>query len=525
MPDEEIVFKGALHSQVGVNSRFRSLSKHVKDKGKDNDKGWYKGCFQPSRTGADKNQTVEEMIEGESDEIVTAEEDEEAEEKRDSEMDGQSANGKGPKSDVLENYRKRLEEQDSKVVVELFELLLVKMDDVKESVKKTQRKQNAVSRKLSSLPKQDKEMREVAENTTQLIHVSMKQEEDIIGVEKKLDKVESVLNKGSFTIKGLKEHTDESDIEAAENFIAEKLKIEGGLSVLSAHPIGKTGRYRDLWFKLLNPDDNVLIFQNVKKLKDQVNDKEEPYQVQERKSDKDWDKEKRFEDIIMENCRMPASHQLTIKQQKGELLINGEKMVSAIQPTKPTEVLLLDEKAKEELDMLELFEVDSQEEQNSKFYGYIAKTDCFEDVRKVYLKLRREHLNATHIMCGYRIFGSNTPLLQNYSNDGETHGGSKILQELKAAGIFNMTVFIVRYYGGHNLGARRFEIISEMTHDAIARYPGVIDYGQMCGARDTELLNSLGKAVKKYNPMMRQEGDPKYGYGRGRGVRGRTQGR
>ena len=125
-----------------------------------------------------------------------------------------------------------------------------------------------------------------------------------------------------------------------------------------------------------------------------------------------------------------------------------------------------------------MHEIESVEESGSKFFCSILKTQTFEEVQKAYLKIRSEHLNATHVMCGYRIFGAHVPLLQNYSNDGETFCGNRILDALKSAGVFNMTIFVVRYYGGEHMGSRRFEIINEMCREAIASYPGVMDYGQ-----------------------------------------------
>ena len=94
-----------------------------------------------------------------------------------------------------------------------------------------------------------------------------------------------------------------------------------------------------------------------------------------------------------------------------------------------------------------------------------------------------------------RIFHAAAPLHQDYSDDGEWGGARKILDALKLAGIFNVAIFVVRYHNGPNLGPRRFEIIESMAKDVIADYPGVLDYGQSCGAADPMLLDILKKVA------------------------------
>ena len=203
-------------------------------------------------------------------------------------------------------------------------MMIVKMSEVQLSMKKIRSKQNSVSRKLSNLTKKyerhdgqlkanKKDTTEMGETTTQLIQVAMKQEEDIEAIASKVERINKTVCKGIFVVKGLKENDGESPIDSAELFIVEKLKIEDGLSVLSAHRMGKTGSFRDLWFKLLNPDDNVEILQNLKNLKEQVNERDEPYSVREQRTEKEREKDQRFKDMTMENRRMPASHQLTIR--------------------------------------------------------------------------------------------------------------------------------------------------------------------------------------------------------------------
>ena len=178
-------------------------------------------------------------------------------------------------------------------------------------------------------------------------------------------------------------------------------------------------------------------------------------------------------------------------------MVNGERYEKQIQPPKVKQILLLSKQEKEELDEAPLYQGEYREKKGSTFYAYSAKVQNMEQVRVLYAKLRKEHLNASHIACGYCFFHANTPLYQDYSDDGEYGGGRKVLNAIQQVGVFNFCVFIVHYHGGLNLGPTRFDIISELSRDAIASYPKGLDYGQLCGCNDKQLLSSHKKSAVK----------------------------
>ena len=127
----------------------------------------------------------------------------------------------------------------------------------------------------------------------------------------------------------------------------------------------------------------------------------------------------------------------------------------------------------------------------STFYAYATAADNFEHIKKVYTAIKGEHLSASHVMCGYRIFGAKFFSLQDYSNDGEYSGGKVILDQIKAAKIWNMAVFVVRYHEGPNLGKLRLQIIADLAKDVIGSFPAALNYGS--GFRDQELIGAFEK--------------------------------
>ena len=142
-----------------------------------------------------------------------------------------------------------------------------------------------------------------------------------------------------------------------------------------------------------------------------------------------------------------------------------------------------------------------------------------EEVQNVYYRMKAEHMSATHVMCGFRIFGSRFHELQNAQDDGEHGGGRCILDVLKEQKIWNVAVFVARYHNGPRLGGQRFEIITEMTKEVIASCPKALNYGRHFVDKTT--LKALNEASTKPIPRAERSGPENRGQARGGCGRGR----
>ena len=96
-----------------------------------------------------------------------------------------------------------------------------------------------------------------------------------------------------------------------------------------------------------------------------------------------------------------------------------------------------------------------------------AKT--LQEVEAGYIKVSKEHADALHIMCAYRLLGTDHPRLQSYSDDNEAGGGRVLLQMLTHSEITHRAVFVIRYYGNKHLGPSRFQTIETAAKSAITR--------------------------------------------------------
>ena len=92
-------------------------------------------------------------------------------------------------------------------------------------------------------------------------------------------------------------------------------------------------------------------------------------------------------------------------------------------------------------------------DRGSGFFGFLCPVESVSDFKVKLKETRNSHLGATHVCSAYRIINSSL-FEEKGSDDGEPRGsaGLPILNELKRVDVINVSVFIVRYYGGTKLG-------------------------------------------------------------------------
>ena len=438
--------------------------------------------------------------------------------------DADPQEGVDEEEEEIEKYKQRLRNKDTTVIFEMFELVLLKLTKIEGNMQRFKRQQNSVSRKVRALDKKVKqsvtECGEIGLATTALVKASIKCEEELDAMQSKVEKIDVRTLKGSLTIHSILEKDKENVYEEVDKFFKQKLGIQQEVEVQSVFRFGKPGGTRPISIKLYSPDDLGLIYANVKKLADQVNENNQPYSIKEFSTEKQMEDKQRARDIKMENNRTPMLHKASVTMKQGKVFIDRKQYVKAVDPPKIKDVLLMTQEKKDELQQYKIAIGPHLDESDSRYYTYSAEVNDLQDVKNVYLRLKRLHLAATHVMCGYRIFGVEAHQLQDYCDDNEHGGGRTILNQLKKAGVLNYAVFVIRYYGGVHLGPRRFEIIRQLTDQCVAEFPNRLEYGN--NMQDKELLKSLAKAATRpARPTFNRGGTTTLARGRGGHGRGR----
>lgn len=92
-------------------------------------------------------------------------------------------------------------------------------------------------------------------------------------------------------------------------------------------------------------------------------------------------------------------------------------------------------------------------EKKSRFIGYAFPVSSIEIADQQLESLRKEHADASHVCYGYRIGIVNTRLRMNDDGEPAYTAGRPILGQITSAGLYDIMVCVVRYYGGVKLGA------------------------------------------------------------------------
>jgi hypothetical protein len=77
--------------------------------------------------------------------------------------------------------------------------------------------------------------------------------------------------------------------------------------------------------------------------------------------------------------------------------------------------------------------------------------------------------SATHNITAWRIRGENGVTFQDCDDDGETAAGGRVLHLMQLMDIWDVMVVVTRWYGGHQLGPKRFSIINTVARDAFVK--------------------------------------------------------
>ena len=142
-------------------------------------------------------------------------------------------------------------------------------------------------------------------------------------------------------------------------------------------------------------------------------------------------------------------------------------------------------------------------DRGSKFTGYIHPTDNLDIYRQTLKEYKLNHPKACHVCSAYRINLHNR--IDEYaSDDGEPSGsaGQPILGVLKKNKLVNVAIYIIRIYGGVNLGIpgliNAYRTISDKTLD-YARKIKWIEMAQITINYQYEQAKIIELLISKYD--------------------------
>ena len=211
------------------------------------------------------------------------------------------------------------------------------------------------------------------------------------------------------------------------------------------------------------------IFKFTVNLKDELNEKGEPYyvrsQLPEPLATLKREREEWFRSIKKSNAQIPDSEKhrrVPVHIKNNTLFIKNVPQKQHIFPPSVKDIFNIDPEMRDRMNQIQLVHSDAISEKSSHFVGHAARVKNSKDVNAAYKKVRLLYPESDHIILVYAV--------KNYTghhDHGEFAAGSRILQILLQRGMNDTVLFVTRDYGGIQLGQRRFIHIENAAREAL----------------------------------------------------------
>lgn len=326
--------------------------------------------------------------------------------------------------------------------------------------------QDACEKNASEIDEVIEELKETKFQLEMVTNVVIRQDQQIDLLRQKIVDMQQREMSANLVISGITERKGEKPLQLFNEFVTKQLEMQELVPANRAFRIG-SGVNRPLVVELRHPENKKRIYANATKLKGKTNEKGNSFFVSDHLPEELNENKRRINELIADNKRKPTSHRLDMQMERGKLMINEEPYQKAIKPLCARDILDPNEKVIDKARTIEIVKGKEESQKNSRFAAFAAAVDDLEDVKAALTKMKMKYSDATHVSCAYRLPGSNSPKHQDYLDDGEFGCGRTMLKSIREHKLFNVAVFMVRYYGGSHLGIRRYDIFRELASSAV----------------------------------------------------------
>ena len=91
-------------------------------------------------------------------------------------------------------------------------------------------------------------------------------------------------------------------------------------------------------------------------------------------------------------------------------------------------------------------------EKRSKFLAWAHHVDTVDEVKSLLAEYRKKYYDARHVCYAYMLGPDRKNFRANDDGEPSSTAGKPILGQINSAGLTDVLVVVVRYYGGVNLG-------------------------------------------------------------------------
>ena len=309
----------------------------------------------------------------------------------------------------------------------------------------------------------------VKNKTKILAGTSVKMSDMIQELQQKVERLELSNAKKMFTLSSFpcsdKKRIYKRQLEA---FISEEMGLE-----VDIEDIYKMGSKKPelLVVTVSSSDVKKKIFANIYKIKDLVNKDGKKFFFRSFTPSATMERRKREQDIVEENESLPDLKKRNIVYGKNGMSIDGEPYRKKIHVPDPAKIIQMEDKLICEI--MEAHAVKGQKviKSGSEFVPYTASVCSFEEINKVYGKVKLENPGARHVVAVWCIPGKNTYFTQDFQEDQEYGIGRRALKIMLENNLNNRAFFIARYYGGEKMHEDRFKCYLQAMKNALDKQP------------------------------------------------------
>ncbi|WP_278586015.1 IMPACT family protein [Segatella oris] len=144
-------------------------------------------------------------------------------------------------------------------------------------------------------------------------------------------------------------------------------------------------------------------------------------------------------------------------------------------------------------------------EKRSKFLAFAHHVETVEDVKRIVSAYRKQYYDARHCCYAYMLGLEQKAFRANDDGEPSSTAGKPILGQINSAGLTDILIVVVRYYGGVNLGTGGL-IVAYRTAAADAIANATIEVRQVEETIKYDftypMMNDVMRIVKEMQPQV-----------------------
>ena len=144
-------------------------------------------------------------------------------------------------------------------------------------------------------------------------------------------------------------------------------------------------------------------------------------------------------------------------------------------------------------------------EKRSKFLAFAHHVETVEEVKSIVSAYRKQYYDARHCCYAYMLGPEHKAFRANDDGEPSSTAGKPILGQINSAGLTDILIVVVRYYGGVNLGTGGL-IVAYRTAAADAIANATIEVRQVEETIKYDftypMMNDVMRIVKEMQPQV-----------------------